>query len=289
MVASSAVYPQEAPSVQARKKDILEMPSRMSERLIIPFMMVLLGWGAVSCSSNRAFPPQGRLYEKDQLEAFLGDTDGDRAMPGEYRIGVGDKLDVVFPIDEKLSTRDLIVRYDGRISLPYLGDVMAAGYTPMELDSILTRGFGEILRTPELSVIVRSSAKKLIYVVGQVNKPGGFPHEDQVSLVQAITLAGGFASGAKSKNVVLIRRMGRNRIVGVEVNVEAILKGRALNQDFILKDYDIVYVPKTRIKSAAEFSEQFMKILDPPFGLAIRAWQFVNLQAAFEFYRTTTR
>jgi len=68
VVASSFVRPQEARNVRTRKKDIVEMASRMSERFLILFVLVLLVWGAVSCSSNKAsFPPEGKLYEKDQL------------------------------------------------------------------------------------------------------------------------------------------------------------------------------------------------------------------------------
>jgi len=83
--------------------------------------------------------------------------------------------------------------------------------------------------------------------------------------------------------------MGLKRVVGVEVDVEEIVSGGAINRDFVLKDYDIVYVPKTRVQSVTDFSQQFMQIIDPPLGLATRAWQFINLSAAFEYYRNTAR
>jgi len=135
-----------------------------------------------ACSSNKAsFPPAGDFYEKQQLQTFFQATNQQKVVDDEYYIEIGDVLDIVFPLFKDLTTERLIVRRDGRISLPYLGDVRAAGRTPMELDSTLTSRFARILKTPELSVIVRESAEHLIYVMGEVARPGGFKHDGPIS------------------------------------------------------------------------------------------------------------
>src|SRR5512139_804300 len=93
-------------------------------------------------------------YDSQSVQQFAAETSlpAQPVLAPEYVIGVGDVLEVVFLYHNNLTTRDLVVRRDGRISLPYVGDEMAAGITPMVLDSVLTNRFGEILREPNLSV-----------------------------------------------------------------------------------------------------------------------------------------
>ncbi len=101
---------------------------------IILFLAVL----SAGCSSNNAGREKpGELYEQDQLGQFVEDTDPLESEE-DYVIGIGDRLDVVFFVHKELTTIDLLVRSDGRITLPYVGDVDAAGVTPMQLDSTLT-------------------------------------------------------------------------------------------------------------------------------------------------------
>lgn len=227
---------------------------------------------SLGCASHKpAMGPRGDVYERDQVSEFLRDT----ATPDSgnaYIIGIGDRLDVVFFVHKELSTIELLVRSDGCITLPYVGDVVAVGVTPMRLDSTLTTKFSEVLRDPNLSVIVREPADKLIYVLGQVKRPGAYPYETKMSLLQALALGAGFERGAKVSHVLVIRREGLQKIVGVEVDVAAMFAGHNLEQDFWLKNYDIVYVPKTRLESAAEFMQIIYDILYPPVDLLMRGW-----------------
>jgi polysaccharide export outer membrane protein len=225
------------------------------------------------------------MYDTEELGEFLLDT----AAPGsddEYVIGVGDHLDIVFFIHKELSTIDLLVRSDGRITLPYVGDVMAAGATPMQLDSTLTVRFSEVLRDPNLSVILRRPAVKLVYVLGEVKVAGGFPYETRVSLLQALAFAGGLEYGAKTTHVLVIRRKGPDKIVGIEVNVAAITSGYNVQSDFWLKNYDIVYVPKTRLKSTADFVALITDIIVPPVDIALRGWTIQVLQQQLELLKS---
>lgn len=221
-----------------------------------------------------------QMYPRQDLEAFMNETSEVPPGTGEYRIGVGDVLDVIFLYHSNLNTRNVPVRRDGRISVPYVGDAMAAGLTPMELDSVLTNRFSEILRDPTLSVIVREEAERIVYVLGEVETPGGFPYKDRISLVQSIAEAGGVLESAKPAHVVVIRREGLNKIVGVEVDVSSILRGEAIQNDLPLKKYDIVYVPKSAIYTVAEFAEQ-VNIIMRPF---LTGWQLRTLEANYEFF-----
>jgi polysaccharide export outer membrane protein len=249
-------------------------------------LMLLLSVLA-GCSSNKPLlKSEGSMYEKEELRQFVEAAPGMRTMVPEYIIQVGDKLDIVFPLHPELTYKQLLVRIDGRISLPFLGDVMAAGLTPMELDSTLTQQFVEYLREPEVSVILHSSAKKLVYVVGEVIQPKSLSMETGLSLMQAIASVGGFKNGARTTHVIVIRRAEPDRIVGVEIDVKEILEGSAIQNDIMLKEYDIVYVPRSRIYSVAEFATVVNQIIAPPVNMVWMGWQIANIYANYEYLKT---
>jgi polysaccharide export outer membrane protein len=259
--------------------DILTSVVRLSA---IVFFLAALSAGCSSNNAGREKP--GELYGQDQLGAFVEDTDP-LVSQEDYVIGIGDRLDVVFFVHKELTTVDLLVRSDGRITLPYVGDVDAAGVTPMQLDSTLSYRFSEVLREPNLSVILREPAEKLVYVLGQVKTPGGFPYQTKLSVVQALALAGGMDRGAKTTHVLVIRRKGPEKVVGIEVNVASITSGYNVQSDIWLRNYDILYVPKTRLQSAGEFIAIINDILFPPVDLVLRGWQIEVLRQQLEVIR----
>jgi len=196
---------------------------------------------------------------------------------------VGDRLDVVFFFHDDLTTLDLLVRPDGRITLPYVGDVMAAGHTPMYLDSTLTRRFEEILREPNLSIIIRSTQLEHVYGLGEVERPGHYTYPVNMSVLQAISDAGGHKPSAKLANVVVIRREGPDRVLGVLVDVGAIMDGGQIQNDFQLTNNDIVYVPKTNIAKAGDFIQELDDVVKPPLEWVVRALQITVLRDQFFF------
>lgn len=248
------------------------------------FLLMCLGCAGGGGAPQVERGPISTWSNEEKLEEFTKET-----QPGElideYIIGVGDILDVVFFFHDDLTTQDLEVRRDGRITLPYVGDVMAAGRTPMQLDSTLTASFSEILRDPNLSVIVRSTPDKHVYVVGHVPRPGGYPFDYNISLIEALSLGGGLIPGSKSDQVLVIRRQGLDEITAVEVNVKSILDGGAVEQDFLLRDHDIVYIPKTRIHKVGDFVQELHRISGPPVDALLRAGQIVVFINQLELMR----
>ncbi len=249
------------------------------------WLLVVSGCGGAKIT--RTDPARG-AYSPADLARFRVETAGPPPafVQPEYVIGPGDVLDVVFLFHSDLSTRSLVVRPDGMISLPYLGDVEAAGRTPMQLDSLLTRSFGEILRSPEISVIVKETAAQQVYVLGEVHAPGVFPIQGPTSLVQAIARAGGMLRSASREHVVVLRRVAPDRVVGVEVNAADILEGRRMSDDLLLRNYDIVYVPKRPLYSAADFMETINQVMRPVRETVFTGWQILNLTASFEYFRS---
>jgi len=229
-------------------------------------------------------------YDRSSVQEFVEDTQELATTPldAEYVIGVGDVIEVVFPYHTNLTERDLVVRRDGRISLPYVGDQMAAGITPMDLDSLLTVKFGEILREPNLSVIVQKPAVQRAYVLGEVKQPGAVKFEDQLTMLQAVSSTGGYVSGAMPQHAVLIRRQGVSKIVGIEVDLRAVTQGAVLSNDLRLRNYDIIFIPRHPIYSAADFAEAVGKIINVPLDAVFKGWQIANLSATYEYFSTTT-
>lgn len=252
---------------------------------------VLVAMMAAGCSSGiKGADRSEGWYDRGSVGQFVTDTQAapPPAIESEYVIGVGDLLEVVFPYHTNLTERDIVVRRDGKISLPYVGDQMAAGITPMDLDSVLTVRFAEILRDPNLSVIVQKPATQKVYVLGEVKTPGRIEFEDELSMVQAVAEAGGYEKGAMPAHAILIRRQGVSKIVGVEVDLKAVTQGARMANDLRLRNYDIVFIPQHPIFTAADFMEAVADIINVPLDAVFKGWQIANLSASYEYFRATS-
>ncbi|HKQ63039.1 MAG TPA: polysaccharide biosynthesis/export family protein [Candidatus Polarisedimenticolaceae bacterium] len=129
----------------------------------------------------------------------------------EYKIGPEDVLDIAVWGNAEVS-RTVPVRPDGKISLPLLNDVQAAGMTPMELRDALTRLLSEYMETPEVSVILREMHSSKVSVVGEVKTPGRFELKSRASVLDAVAQAGGFTTYAKPERIVIMRFDARTKL-----------------------------------------------------------------------------
>jgi protein involved in polysaccharide export with SLBB domain len=162
--------------------------------------------------------------------------------PTDTTIGPGDVFDVRVYGEEGL-TGTYRVASDGTVDYPLLGTISVQGMTPTEVTRRISDGLvsGQFLKNPNVSVFVKEYSSKKISIFGQVNKPGTFQYVDGMSIVEAISIAGGFTSMARPNDVAVTRVIN-----SVEkkflVPVEAIGQGRASN--FVLRPGDIVFVPQ---------------------------------------------
>lgn len=252
----------------------------LSTAVVFPLAVTGCGSGVKGADRSQGW------YDPDSLAQFVAETSTPPppVLEPEYVIGVGDELEVVFLYHTNLTTRDLIVRRDGRISMPYVGDQMAAGVTPMLLDSVLTARFSEVLREPNLSVIVSLPAPQKVYVLGEVTAPGKFEFKDEMTMLQALAMAGGAKTGGMTNHAVLIRRQGISTIVGVEVDLRAATNGSRLSNDLRLRNYDVVFVPRHPIYSAADFMQAVGDIINVPLDALFKGWQIANLQENYQYF-----
>ena len=180
----------------------------------------------------------------------------------EYRLQIGDQLDVKFFYNPELNEQ-VTVRPDGRISLQLVHEIIAVGLTPQELTDLLTKKYAPELKRPEIAVIVRSFSAQKIYVDGEVTKPGMVPLIGSVSVLQAISQAGGVKDTARTSEVVIIRQGENHNPFVAVVNLDKAIDGTDMNQDITLKPFDIVFVPKSPIANVNVWVDQYVRKVLP--------------------------
>jgi len=161
--------------------------------------------------------------------------------PADYLIGANDQLSIVFWRDKEM-TSDVAVRPDGKISLPLLNDIQAAGLTTDQLRLAITEAATKLMEDPTVSIVVKQINSRNVYVVGMVNKPGPYPMMDRMTVLQLLTLAGGVQEYAKSDKIMILRTdKGVQR--SIPFNYKDLLKGKNLKQNIELVPGDSVVVP----------------------------------------------
>jgi polysaccharide biosynthesis/export protein len=160
---------------------------------------------------------------------------------GDYMVGKGDVLEVSVWREPMLSG-ETMVRSDGMISVALLGDIRAAGRTPMELKNEIQTRLKEFLGEPAVTVTVRTPASQKFYVVGEVKTPGEYNLVTDLTVVQGIARAGGFTEWA-SKDKILLLRKEDGMEKRIRVNYKEIVKGEDSSQNFILQVGDTIVVP----------------------------------------------
>ncbi len=158
-----------------------------------------------------------------------------------YVIQPSDVLEVFVWKEPDLS-RQVLVRPDGRISFPLVQDLMAAGLTPGELKTKIEELLKEYIETPNVTVIVTEIKHYRIYVTGKVNNPSSFVLEKPITVLQALSLAGGFAEFADEGDIRIVRAYG-DQYNYLDFNYKDVIKGKNTNQNIVLRSGDVVVVP----------------------------------------------
>jgi len=162
--------------------------------------------------------------------------------PADYVIGNDDVLTVVFWRDKDMST-EVSVRPDGKISLPLLNDVQAAGLTPDELRANLSAAANKFIEDPTVSVVVKTINSRRVFITGQVGKPGTYPLLGSTTVLQLIAMAGGVGDYADSKKIQIIRNDSNGKATSRKFNYQDFIKGKNVAQNIELKPGDTVVVP----------------------------------------------
>ena len=164
-----------------------------------------------------------------------------KRMEQGYQIGPGDILDISVWKDESL-TRSCVVRPDGFISFPLIGDVPASGKTVFELKSEMESRLKRFVPEVVLYIDVKQINSLVIYVIGKVNNPGRFFMVVDVDVLQALATAGGLNAFAKGRKIKIFR-LGKNETTIFPFDYDEVLDGKHLEQNIYLRRGDVVVVP----------------------------------------------
>jgi polysaccharide biosynthesis/export protein len=158
-----------------------------------------------------------------------------------YVIGPDDVLSILFWRDRDTSA-DVMVRPDGKITLPLLNDIVAAGLTPEELRVVVQTAAEQYFEEPHVAVMVKQVNSRKVYITGMVSKPGPYMLTTRTTVLQLLAMAGGVADFAK-KDRVLIMRTENGRTRSYKFNYKDVSQGKNLEQNIELKPGDTIIVP----------------------------------------------
>jgi polysaccharide export outer membrane protein len=162
----------------------------------------------------------------------------------EYVIGPEDVIQITVWRNENLS-RTVPVRPDGKISLPLVNDVQAAGLTALELRDEIIRRLKEFVAAPDVTVAVTQINSLKISVLGQVGKPGVYDLKQRVSVLEAVAMAGGLTPFAAANRLVVLRKGPDGRLVRIAVRYKDLVDGKDERQNILLQRGDTIVVPQS--------------------------------------------
>jgi polysaccharide export outer membrane protein len=162
-------------------------------------------------------------------------------LPSDFVLGPYDVLTVLFWRDKDMSG-DFSVRPDGRISLPLLNDIHAAGLTPDQLRDVITKAAAKYVDDPTVTVVVKEINSRRVFITGQVNKPGQYSLTGPTTVLQLIAMAGGVLEYADAKHIVVMRSVdGQSQ--SLPFNYKDVTRRKNLKQNIELRPGDTVVVP----------------------------------------------
>ncbi len=186
----------------------------------------------------------------------------------DYRISRGDDLDLRFFYTPELNTR-AVVRSDGRISVPLLGELMAEGRSVAELSALIERQLSGQVNRPQVAINVQGAAAMRVFVGGEVGKPGMQPLAGPLTALQAVMVAEGVKDTAQPSLALVVRRTAEGGRQVIPVDLDAAMKGQAPDVDLVLQPFDAVVVPRSGIADVARWVDLYIRRALPiSFGIS---------------------
>ena len=160
----------------------------------------------------------------------------------EYKIGIGDILEIVTWKEPDFSRDKVLVRTDGKISFPLLDDVQAATLTPTQLKKNIEAKLKAYVSAPNVTVTIKDPASQKFYILGEVVKTGEYPLTKNLTVLQAFALAGGFTQWASKKEIILFRNeKGKEKVI--QINYKDIVNNKDFRQNVKIQADDTIIVP----------------------------------------------
>lgn len=218
---------------------------RLHISLFLAFSALLLGGCATQPKPSPDFPAGAWQNQSAQDEPYL--------------LWTGDTLDIAVTTAPELSRLAVIIAPDGRVQMPFIGSVQAAGLSVEDLQESISDGLRSELRDPRVFVAATTYGSQQIFVNGLVNNPGIFQLPGQIGPLQAIAMAGGLNTSANSKQVILMRRLPGGEVKSAVYNIKrGILDPRAADWG-PLQRFDVIHVNATWIAQQNQFVQEYLR------------------------------
>jgi polysaccharide biosynthesis/export protein len=164
------------------------------------------------------------------------------ATKEDFTIGNEDVLAINVWREPELSVKDVMVRPDGKISLPLVSDIQASGLTPKQLQERIAERLKEFITAPNVTVVVTRIASQSVTIVGKVSRPGVYYLGSPMTVLELLARAGGFQEEAKTKKITIVRTEN-GKTTNFSFNYNEVSEGKKLQQNIALKKGDSVIVP----------------------------------------------
>lgn len=210
---------------------IMKIPARL---FTLPILLGLVCAGIAACAAPPAPAPQ--LPAKAATDA------------GEYVIGAGDTLSVFVYRNPDLSEANVAVRPDGRISVPLIDDIDAAGKTPTQLSREIETRLKKYVQDPTVTIIVRSfvgPSDRQIKVIGEAAEPAAIPYRDGMSLLDVMIATKGLTKYAAGNRAVIVRRDAKGQQHSIRVRLNDLIKDGDINQNVPMQPGDTLIIPQS--------------------------------------------
>jgi protein involved in polysaccharide export with SLBB domain len=238
------------PAINKGKRMIMNIKVRVS------FLPVVIAVILAGCGGNTIplLPAENSLIHRVEIME-------------DYFLQPGDNLDIRFYKTPELN-ENVTIRPDGKISLEPIGDFLAAGLTPSQLDEALTEKYRVEIKNAVITVILQSFQGQRIYVGGEVNTPMVLEIVGKINALEAIVSAGGVLEDAELSNVFIVSKGQDGQPLTRIVNLKEASKGQLSEAEYLLKPFDMVYVPKSKLAGAAQFVNHIYSFIPRNIGLS---------------------
>lgn len=199
---------------------------------------------ALSAPVGRASKPSSSTTRDPAQQAVKPAESGqNRGIPDQYIIGEGDVLQVSVWKEPDASVPGMVVRADGKITLPFVKEITVSGLTAAQAEEMIAAKLKPFITDPDVTLVVREVHSKKIYLIGAVRRTGAVEMSHPMTVLQALTEAGGPNDFAKKKNIYILR-MSNGKQVRLPFNYEAVIRGEQAEQNYWLMPNDMVVVPQ---------------------------------------------
>ncbi len=209
----------------------------MSARIIAGLVMAACLTSGMGAAKAQNVAPASQ----DAVARPAQDAPGTIPTDPAYKIGPQDMLRIDVWKEPDIS-RLVPVRPDGKITLPLLNDIQAAGLTPVQLSSKIAEGLKKYITSPQVTVGVTEINSRRIFVTGEVTRPGAFPLLPNMTVLQALSSSGGFTQFARLKNIYVLRTEDGKQVKHA-FNYKDAVSGKHAEQNIILEGGDVIVVP----------------------------------------------